>query len=171
VSIGGDSAGGNFAAVVAQRARDEGPPLVFQLLEIPTTDLSTERPSHGEFDGVMLSRAQLEHFRDTYLGEHGRVDDPAASPLLAADLAGLPPALVITASHDPLRDDGEAYAEALAAAGVPVTVRRMDGHVHGSLSLTLIWEPARAWREEVLAALRSAHGTVAAPASPAGATG
>lgn len=134
VAIGGDSAGGNLAAVTAQSMRDEGrvPALSAQLLLYPVTDFSSRRPSHAENgEDAFLSRDDMDWFERNYLGEDDQASDPRASPLLASDLSGLPPAVVVTAELDPLRDDGEAYAEALAAAGVPVARRRYDALVHG----------------------------------------
>jgi acetyl esterase len=132
-AVGGDSAGGNLAAVCAQVARDEGgPPLAAQLLIYPATDLFTERPSHSEnAEGYFLTRADMEWFQTNYVPSHVDEDDPRISPLKARDLSGLPPAVVATAGYDPLRDDGEAYAEALTAAGVRVIHRRFDSLTHG----------------------------------------
>lgn len=134
VAIGGDSAGGNLAAVTAQAMQDESrsPGLAAQLLLYPVTDFSSQRPSHAENgEDAFLSRDDMDWFERCYLGDGDPSSDPRVSPLLAKDLSGLPPAVVVTAELDPLRDDGEAYAEALAAAGVPVVRRRYDALVHG----------------------------------------
>ncbi len=131
LAIAGDSAGGNLATVTARRLRDEGgPELRFQALIYPVCDYSFDTPSYRENSvGVGLSTASMERFWESYLqGADGT--QPDASPL-RADLAGLPPALVLTVPADVLRDEGEAYARALAQAGVPVTVLRYDGAVHG----------------------------------------
>ncbi len=159
VTVGGQSAGGNLAAALALKTRDEGgPPLAFQLLEIPALDLTLERPSVARYaTGYGLTARDMVQFRDAYLGTGGDVRDPYASPLLAPDLKGLPPAHVMTAEYDVLRDDGEAYARRLAAAGVPVTYAMHPGHVHGSGSYTAVMSSARAWRDEVVAVLRAAH--------------
>ena len=132
MAIGGDSAGGNLAAVAAQALRGSEPGFAGQLLIYPVTDFESERPSHEEnAEGLFLTGDDMTWFRSLYVGDHD-LADPRVSPLIAADLSGLPPAVVITAEFDPLRDDGEAYAEALEAAGVPVRKRRFDGLIHGS---------------------------------------
>lgn len=139
ITVGGDSAGGNLAAVVSIRSRDEGGPrIAAQALVYPVTDLSSfETPSYREFaDGYHLSRAQMEWFRDHYLAKPEDALNWMASPLLAADLAGLPPALIITAECDPLRDEGEAYARRLEQAGVAVTCTRYPGMIHPFFSMS-----------------------------------
>jgi len=135
--VGGDSAGGNLAALACQHLRDGGPPIRFQLLVYPVTDAHFRSPSIEEnADGYFLTKDTLLWFRENYLGD-GDPDDPRVSPLWVPDgvLVGLPPALVITAEHDPLRDEGEAYAQRLRGAGVDVTVARYDGMIHGFFSL------------------------------------
>jgi acetyl esterase len=132
IGVGGDSSGGNLAAAVCLRARDEGgPALAFQLLIYPPTcsDLATATYESCA-EGYGLQRESMRWFWDMYLTapEDGR--NPLASPLLADDLSGLPPAFVATAEFDPLRDDGERYAERLRDAGVPVKLRRYDGMIH-----------------------------------------
>jgi acetyl esterase len=136
VAVGGDSAGGNLAAVVAQHTRDTGAaqPAV-QLLVYPGTDMSIDRPSKALFaEGYFLTARQMDWYCDTYAVDADR-SDPRLSPMCASDLAGLAPALIATAAFDPLRDEGEAYADALRAAGVPVVLRRAPGLVHGFLSM------------------------------------
>jgi acetyl esterase len=129
VAVGGDSAGGNLSAVVAQQLRDA---IAAQLLVYPATDLVSERPSHEENGrGYFLTLDEMEWFHGNYLPDIERGKEPLASPLHADDLTGLPPAIVATAEFDPLRDDGDAYAEALRKAGVKVVHRRYDGLVHG----------------------------------------
>jgi acetyl esterase/lipase len=135
LAVAGWSAGGNVAAVAAQRIRDEGgPALAGQLLITPVTDGSVERPSMSEnADGYVLTKALMDWFWGHYADEHERTD-PLASPLLADSLADLPPAAVFTSEFDPLRDEGAAYAEALAAAGVPTEHHPCRGQIHTSLT-------------------------------------
>jgi acetyl esterase len=161
VAVGGESAGANLAAVTALMARDRGgPTLALQLLEVPVTDMSQramEYSSVGLFgQGYGLDRAAIEFFTEQYLPEPQAGLASYASPLLAEDLAGVAPAYVMTAELDVLRDSGEAYARALAQAGVRTTLHRMLGHTHGSSVLWQSWAPARAWMDEVVAALRGA---------------
>jgi len=161
ISVGGGSAGGNLSAVVALMARDRGgPPLVFQVLEIPVTDLTMSYPSVVENGtGYMLTQEGMRAYVGYYLGDPGDAKHPYASPIFADDLTGLPPALVMTAECDPLRDEGEAYGERLREAGVPVTIRRWDGQIHGSQRFAkLLPEEAREYHEMVVAALRGAYG-------------
>jgi acetyl esterase len=159
ISVGGDSAGGNLSAVLALLARDRGgPPLVLQVLEIPVTDFTMSQPSIDSNDGYLLTRAGMEQCRDYYLADLDDATNPYASPLLAEDLSGLPPALVMTMEFDPLRDEGEAYAARLADAGVPVEVVRWAGHFHGSITMAkLVPDDALAYRESVVAALLRAY--------------
>jgi len=132
VAVGGDSAGGNLSAVVAQQLRGEEPGLAAQLLIYPATDLVGEYPSHEENgQGYFLTNDDMEWFHGNYLPEPSDGEDPLASPLHASDLSGLPPAVIATAEFDPLRDSGDAYAAALRDAGVEVIHRRFDGLVHG----------------------------------------
>jgi acetyl esterase len=138
ISVGGDSAGGNLAAVVALKSRDEhGPAIALQAMVYPVTDLSSfDTDSYHEFaEGYQLTKVEMEWFRDLYLNSAGDARNPYASPLLALDLRGLPPALVITAECDPLRDEGEAYAKRLQDAGVPVMRTRYPGMIHPFFSL------------------------------------
>ena len=137
LSVGGGSAGGNLAAVVSLMARDRGGPTIsLQVLDIPVTDLTMSQASVTEnAEGYLLTKRSMEQYTDFYLGPDGDPKHPYASPLLADDLSGLPPAVVITAEFDPLRDEGEAYADRLEAAGVRVVRRRFEGHFHGSLSM------------------------------------
>jgi acetyl esterase len=159
VSIGGGSAGGNLTAVVALMARDRGgPPLVLQVLDIPVTDLTRSCPSVTENGtGYLLTREAIEQYCELYLEDPTDATNPYASPMLADDLTNLPPAVVMTAEFDPLRDEGERYAERLAAAGVPVQAKRWLGHVHGSSGMTALLPTAREWRDEVIQALRDAY--------------
>ncbi len=133
LAVAGDSAGGNLAAVVAQQVRDAGgPALAAQLLVYPATDVPGEYPSREENgEGYFLDAVTMEWFINHYAADPGHHTDPRLSPLQASSLAGLPPAVVVTAEYDPLRDEGAAYAQALEAAGVRVDYRRFDGMIHG----------------------------------------
>jgi acetyl esterase len=134
IAVAGDSAGGNIAAVTALRVRDEGgPALCGQLLLYPVTDYHTPgTPSYQEnAEGYGLTRDTMKWFWDHYLSNPTEGADPHASPLRAPDLSDLPPALLVTAEYDPLRDEGEFYAEKLRANGVPTALTRYDGVNHG----------------------------------------
>ncbi len=158
VAVGGDSAGGNLAAVISQMARDRsGPLLVFQLLIYPATDLTANTPSSEEnAHGYGLDRQDGDWFMNHYLnGEEDKLN-PLASPHLAPDLSGLPPALIITAQYDPLRDEGELYGQRLKAAGVPVTISRYNGMIHGFLSMASILDQGKQAIAECAAALQAA---------------
>jgi acetyl esterase len=148
VAVAGDSSGGNLAAVTARLAREDGIALAHQLLICPNTDSGLDWPSFTEFGvGYGLSAAGMAWFFGHYLGYADR-SDPRIAPLRADDLSGLPPATVLTAEYDILRDEGEAYARALAAAGSPAEARRFDGMVHNFVSLPELFDdatPARAW--------------------------
>jgi acetyl esterase len=156
VGVGGDSAGGNLAAVVPLLARERGgPELRYQLLIYPITDCSFETPSYTEnAAGPLLTRHLMQAFWDHYVADPSARAVPTASPLRAESLAGLPPALVITAEYDPLRDEGEAYAARLAAEGVPVVRTRYDAMIHGFLGLDVLEEAKRA-HEQVFRELRA----------------
>jgi acetyl esterase len=145
VAVAGDSAGGNLAAVVSQLAVAAGGPRpALQLLIYPVTDLSTKHPSYQLFsDGFFLTEAEMDWYRGHYLPDETAAHDPRASPLLAADLHGLPPAVVLTAGFDVLRDEGEAYARRLREAGVRVDLRRNDGQIHGFANATGVSPSAR----------------------------
>jgi acetyl esterase len=137
IAVGGDSAGGNLAAVVALAARDEGgPPLAMQTLIYPATDMAADTASHLRYgEGHLLTRDAILWFRANYLRDAADEADWRASPLKAADLSRLPPAYVITAGSDPLVDEGRAYADRLQAAGVPVTYECFEGMVHGFVTM------------------------------------
>ncbi|CAN5825065.1 alpha/beta hydrolase [soil metagenome] len=155
MAVGGDSAGGNLAALVAVAARDHGgPPLRFQLLVYPATDLTMSHPSIRENgEGKLLTADTMRWFTDHYLGDHDRTD-PSVSPLHVKDLAGLPPAMVITAGHDPLRDEGDAYAELLSQAGVAVDHVRYDGMIHAFFGMDALFDTAKEAMERASEALR-----------------
>ncbi|MAL79603.1 MAG: hypothetical protein CMN55_10910 [Sneathiella sp.] len=144
LAVGGDSSGGCLAAVVAQQAASQGGPLpLFQMLFYPTLDAHLSAPSHAMFaDGFFLTRARMEGYRDMYLNNASERDDIRASPILNTDLAGLPPALIVTAGFDPLRDEAEEYGKALQAAGVNVGVVRFPAMVHGFMSMTGVFPEA-----------------------------
>jgi acetyl esterase len=148
VSVGGTSAGGNLAAVVALMARDRGKPrIIHQLLSVPITDYRFDTRSYlDNADGYGLTRNAMQWFWQHYLGPDGDGSHPYVSPLRADDLRGLPPALILTAEYDPLRDEGEAYAQRLAAAGVSVTCKRYDGMVHMFLGPDSLADMAAALR-------------------------
>jgi acetyl esterase/lipase len=137
IAVGGDSAGGNLAAVVALDARDRrGPPIAGQVLIYPCTNMHVDHPSHRRHATQLpLTHAGMRWFIGHYLLGPGDKDDWRASPLCAASFAGLPPALVITAGFDPLGDEGEAYAAALRHAGVRVEHERFEGQIHGFVSM------------------------------------
>ncbi|WP_089718107.1 alpha/beta hydrolase [Candidatus Entotheonella palauensis] len=156
LAVGGDSAGGNLAAVVALWARDRGTPyLAFQLLIYPATDMHCGTASQQEnAEGYLLTRDAIIWFRDQYLRSDADVPHPDASPLLAPSLDDLPPALIITAEFDPLRDEGEAYAARLQAAGVPVMLKRYDGMIHGLFNLGHVLDQGQQVIEDCALALR-----------------
>lgn len=162
ISVGGESAGGNIAAVLCLMARDRGgPALCFQWLDVPATDLTMEQPSVAATPpGFLLDHAAMVEFRDAYLTTEAEWRTPYASPLHADDLTGLPPARILTCGADPLRDDGTAYAKALAAAGVDVVHEHLAGHVHPSFAFTRI-PSAAAYERRAIAALRAAFRTPA----------
>ena len=137
IAVGGDSAGGNLAAVVALIVRDEGGPrLAMQTLIYPATDMAADTPSHLRYgEGYLLTRDAILWFRSNYLRDAADEADWRASPLKAADLSRLPPAYVITAGFDPLVDEGRAYVDRLQAAGVPVTYECFEGMIHGFVTM------------------------------------
>ncbi len=154
VIVAGDSAGGNLAAVTALRARDEGgPKIAAQLLIYPVTDYHTPgTPSYEEnADGYGLGRAGMEWFWNHYLNDPSDAAHPHASPLRANNLAGLPPAYVVTAQYDPLRDEGELYGRALIAAGVRTRIKRWDGVNHGFFFFVGIVDKSGAAMDEACA--------------------
>lgn len=159
MTVGGQSAGANLAAGLALKLRDEsGPQLALQLLEAPALDLTLSLPSHATYGtGYGLHLADVRRLIPLYLADPHHVRNPYASPLLAPDLSGLPPAYVISAEYDMLRDDGERYVERLRDAGVPATFSLQPGHVHFSGALTKAMDSARAWRDEAVDVLRRVH--------------
>jgi acetyl esterase len=158
LAVGGDSAGGNLAAVVALTARNRGAPrVVYQLLVYPVTDAAMDTPSYEQNkDGYLLTGPLMIWFWKHYLGNPTDRENALASPLRARDLRGLPPALVITAEFDPLRDEGERYAARLREAGVATKLTRYDGIIHGFFGMAAVLPQATLAIEEAAAALRGA---------------
>ena len=161
IAVGGDSAGGNLAAVVALMARDRGgPKLAFQLLVYPATDTDFETRSYREnSEGYFLTRADMVWFWNHYAPRDEDRRNPYAAPLRAASLRGLPPALVITAEFDPLCDDGNAYAARLREDGVPVRLSQQDGLIHGFFQMGAVIDRGRASVDEASRALKDAFAT------------
>lgn len=158
LAVGGDSAGGNLAAVIALMARDGGgPALAFQLLIYPATDMTRAAPSHAEFaDGYLLTRNLTGWFTAHYVRNADDETDWRASPLRIPSLAGVPPALIMTAGFDPLRDEGEAYAMRLRDAGVTVDYVCYGGMIHGFLPLGRALDTATRAVAHAAASLRQA---------------
>jgi acetyl esterase/lipase len=160
VAVGGDSAGGNLATVIALMARDAGgPPVSFQLLIYPGADQRMQLPSidrNGE--GYLLTKKAMHYFRGHYLPREQDWSDWRASPLLAKLLAGLPPALVLTAGYDPLLDEGKAYAERLQEEGVKTEYRNYADMVHGFIVMGRVLDTANAALADCARALRAAWG-------------
>jgi acetyl esterase len=168
LAVGGDSAGGNLAAVVAQLARDRGGPrLAFQLLLCPATDYGFDTASYREnAEGYLLTRNGMAWFWGHYLPDppsHGR--DPRASPLRASSFEGLPPAHVVTAEYDVLRDEGEAYAAKLREAGVPVSVERYEGQIHNFFTMGHVLQRGAEACAELCSVVRRALGAGAGAAA------
>jgi len=159
IAVGGDSAGANLATVVAMMARDRvGPSLKFQLLIYPVTDF-TEHATQSEIDygqGYFLDTVLMDWFADQYFATEADRHLPYGSPSKASDLRGLPPAFVITGECDPLRDQGEAYADQMRGAGVPVVLKRYEGMIHPFVSLAGIVDAGRDAIKDSAAAVRQA---------------
>jgi acetyl esterase len=157
LSVGGDSAGGNLAAVVAITARDgNGPAIAGQVLIYPATDFAMATPSHRDPEtSILLTHSVIRWFCDHYLGGTADVDDWRASPARANTLIGLPPAYVLTAGGDPLRDEGDEYARRLKQAGVPVTYRHFPGQFHGFFTMGKLLRQANVAAAEIGAWLRA----------------
>ncbi len=161
LAVCGWSAGGNLAAVVCQLARDAGgPEIAGQVLVTPVTDADFTRASYiDNAEGYVLTTPLMRWFWDHYADAGDRLD-PRAAPIRARDLSNLPPALIVTAEFDPLRDEGAAYAEALAAAGVPVRHVMGAGQIHTSLTAVDVIATGADAREEMGRALRQFFGTL-----------
>ena len=156
LAVGGDSAGGNLAAVTSLLAAQRGgPPICLQLLVYPMCDMVGDHPSMRENgEGYLLTAGRIEWFKRQYLVDHADRTNPLASPLHSPDLAGQPPAIVVTAELDPLRDEAEAYAARLRSAGVHAVTTRHNGLVHGFLQMGALSERARAAIDQTVAAVR-----------------
>jgi acetyl esterase/lipase len=156
LAVGGDSAGGTLATVVALWARDRGgPALACQLLIYPITDYMPDLPSRLK-NGYFLSNADVAWAWKHYLTSAAEAADPSAAPLRAADLTGLPPAIILTAEFDPLHDEGNLYADRLRAAGVPTVLARYDGMIHGFVSLAGVIDQGKAALAQAAGDVRSA---------------
>jgi acetyl esterase len=160
IAIGGDSAGGNLTACVALAARERGGPrLVHQLLIYPVTDARFDTTSYRDnAEGYFLTRGAMQWFWNHYLRGEADAANPLAAPLRASDLSGLPPATVITAEYDPLRDEGESYARRLKEAGVPARLQRYDGVIHGFFGMGAILAKARDATSVAAGELRKSFG-------------
>jgi acetyl esterase len=159
--VAGDSAGGNLAAVAALRARDtSGPALALQVLVYPVTDHDVDRPSYRSYDGreFIVNRGDMVWFWDHYAPDAAARSNPYASPLRAPDLSGLPAAYMVTAEHDPLRDEGFAYADRLRAARVPVEHRHYGSQIHGFFTMVNVLDDADKAVAETGLAIRGAVG-------------
>lgn len=158
IAVGGDSAGGNLAAVVSLMARDRGGPSIkFQLMFYPWVDVGDRSESMRQFsENYFLTRGSMDWFRESYVKGVDDYREPYAFPMRAPDLSRLPPAMVITAEFDPLRDQGEAYARRLQEAGVPVQLKRYDGMIHVFVTLAGIVDDGRAAIADAASALRLA---------------
>ena len=151
--VAGDSAGGNLSAVMAVRARDRnGPEIAMQVLIYPVTDANVDRPSYLDPENqLLLTRDSMIWFFDHYIPDPARRTEPDASPLYTEDLSGLPPAVVLTAEHDPLRDEGEEYAQRLEDAGVEVNLQRHKGQMHAFFALLMLPGSERGMQQVVRA--------------------
>jgi acetyl esterase len=158
LAVAGDSAGGNLSAVVALMARDRGgPALVYQALVYPVTDFNFDTPSYTEnAEALLLTKAAMVWFWNHYLRSPEDGQNPYASPLRASDLSNLPPAFVVTAEYDPLRDEGRAYAERLRQAGVTVEAKNYDGMIHGFFQMPAVLAQGRQAVLDVAARLKEA---------------
>ena len=155
--VGGDSAGGNLAAVVALAARDgDGPKLAGQVLIYPATDFAMKHPSHSEPEtSILLTHSVIKWFCNHYLNGPADIDNWQASPARAQTLAGLPPAYLLTAGADPLRDEGDEYARRLKDAGVPVTYKHFPGQFHGFFTMGKLLQQANVAASDIASWIKS----------------
>ncbi|MBQ1034665.1 alpha/beta hydrolase [Micromonospora sp. C81] len=167
LAVGGDSAGGNLAAAVTLLSRAHGPTLAAQLLVYPNTDQSGEPTGPADEDPTLFNSRSVAWYRTHYLTDEAHAQDPLASPLLADDLTGLPPALVVTAELDPLCAQGQRYAERLAAAGVPTRVRHYPGMIHGFFAMPGVFTDGRRAQADAAAFLRERFGLAPGRDDPA----
>ena len=167
LAVGGDSAGGNLAAAMCLMAADRGgPEIALQLLVYPVTDVNFDTVSYSDNgEGYSLSKTGMQWFWDHYINGDKDAANPYAAPLQAKSLAGQPPALVITAEFDPLRDEGEAYAKRLREAGVETTATRYDGMIHGFFGMGAVVDKGQQAVDEASAALRNAFARSSAPSA------
>ncbi len=168
VAVAGDSAGGNLAAAVCRLAVAAGGAVpIFQALIYPVTDYSAKRRSYELFgERFFLTAEEMDWYRDHYFATTEDRTDPRASPILAPDLTGLPPAHVVSAGFDPLRDEAEDYAERLRSAGVPITLRRERDLVHGFVNAVGLGGRAREATAEIAAAIRTGLTAATLSAAP-----
>ena len=167
LAVGGDSAGGNIAAAMCLMAADQGgPEIALQLLIYPVTDVDFTTVSYDDnAEGYGLTKVTMEWYWDHYLESMADASNPYAAPLQAKSLAGQPPALVITAEYDPLRDEGEAYAKRLSEAGVATTATRYDGVIHGFFNMNAVVDKSQQAVDEASAALRNAFARSGTPSA------
>ena len=165
IAVGGDSAGGNLAAAVSLMAADRrGPAIVHQLLVYPVTDRNYQTPSYTDnAEGYMLARDAMRWYWDAYLASDADAANPYAAPMQAQTLTGQPPALIITAEYDPLRDEGEAYGHRLQAAGVAAEITRYPGMIHGFFSTVGIMDQSRQAVTQAAQALKTAYANAKTP--------
>lgn len=157
IAVGGDSAGGNLAATTAIVERDAGTPLAYQLLIYPATDMRAVAPSHkSNGEGYLLTADSIGYYRAQYMPDQASWSDWRASPLLAPNLAKLPPALVLTAGYDPLRDEGREYADALSKAGTPAQYVCFERQIHGFITMGRVIDEATTALDLCAAALKRA---------------
>lgn len=158
IAVGGDSAGGNLAAAVSLMAADRrGPAIAHQLLVYPVTERNYQTASYiDNAEGYMLAREAMRWYWDAYLASDADAANPYAAPMRAQSLAGQPPALVITAEFDPLRDEGEAYGRRLREAGVDAAITRYDGMIHGFFGMVGVMDQSRQAVDQASGALRAA---------------
>jgi len=167
LAVGGDSAGGNLAAALSLMAADRGgPAIALQLLVYPVTDVNFNTVSYGEnAEGYALTKTGMQWYWEHYLSKDEDAANPYAAPLQAKSLAGQPPALVITAEYDPLRDEGEAYAKRLQEAGVETTYTLYDGVIHGFFGMGAVVDKGQQAVDQASAALRKAFSRSGAPSA------